>query len=84
MTLIWRAVQPLEHDYTVFTHALDAAGKQIGGQDNQPMQGTYPMSWWIPGEYVIDTYALPIADAIDVGLYDPDTGARLGGTVRLR
>ncbi len=84
LTLIWHAVRPLDHDYTVFTHALDAAGKQIGGQDNQPMRGTYPTSWWIPGEYISDTYTLPTATAIDVGLYDPDTGVRLGRTVRVR
>ena len=84
LNLIWRAVQPIDHDYTVFTHALDAAGQSIGGQDQQPVNGTYPTSWWIPGEYISDSYTLPLAEAIDVGLYDPETGARLGATMRLR
>jgi hypothetical protein len=84
LDLIWRARQPIEHDYTVFTHALDGAGRLIGGQDNQPAKGAYPTSWWIPGEYISDTYTLPPAEAIDVGLYDPETGARLGSTIRLR
>lgn len=86
LDLIWRAVQPIDHDYTVFTHALDGAGQPIGGQDNQPMNGAYPTSWWIPGEYVIDSYTITAASpaAIDVGLYDPETGARLGATIRLR
>ncbi|MBP7687148.1 MAG: glycosyltransferase family 39 protein [Thermoflexales bacterium] len=84
LTLIWRAVRVIDQDYTVFTHALDATGKQIGGQDNQPLQGAYPTSWWIPGEYIRDTYTLPLADAIEIGLYDPETGARLGETLRLR
>ena len=83
LTLIWRSVRSIDQDYTVFTHALDAAGKQIGGQDNQPVRGAYPTSWWQPGEYISDTYMLPLADAIDIGLYDPDTGARLGRTLRL-
>jgi len=83
LTLIWRSIRSIDRDYTVFTHALDAAGKQIGGQDNQPMHGTYPTSWWIPGEYISDTYTLPLTDAIEIGLYDPETGARLGQTIRL-
>jgi hypothetical protein len=83
LTLIWRAVRSLEQDYTVFTHALDATGKQIGGQDNQPQLGAYPTSWWIRGEYISDTYTLPLAEAIEIGLYDPETGARLGETLRL-
>jgi hypothetical protein len=84
LTLVWRAVQPIEYDYTVFTHALDGAGRLIGGQDNQPVKGAYPTSWWIPGEYISDAYTLPLADTIEVGLYDPETGARLGATIRLR
>jgi hypothetical protein len=83
LTLIWRSARSIDQDYTVFTHALDAAGIQIGGQDNQPMQGAYPTSWWMPGEYISDTYSLPLTDAIEIGLYDPETGARLGQTIRL-
>lgn len=83
LTLIWRSVRALDRDYTVFTHALNATGQQIGGQDNQPVQGTYPVSWWLPGEYVVDAYTLPLADTIEVGWYDPETGARVGETLRL-
>ena len=86
LTLIWRGLKPIDQDYTVFTHVLDASGKQIGGQDNQPLNGTYPTSQWAAGEYVIDPYQIKVSagDSIEVGLYDPETGAHLGPTLRLR
>ncbi len=88
LTLIWHSLQAIDQDYTVFTHVLDRAGQQIGGKDNQPVNGTYPTSQWMPGEYVIDEYVIPSQPpegyALEVGLYDPETGARLGETIRLR
>lgn len=86
LTLIWRALKSNDMDYTVFTHVLDPSGQPIGGQDNQPMKGAYPTSWWMPGEYVIDQYELHVEQgyAIEVGMYDPETGARLGEAVRLK
>ncbi|HET7376401.1 MAG TPA: hypothetical protein VFK30_06820, partial [Anaerolineae bacterium] len=84
LTLIWRSIKSIDQDYTVFTHVLDQSGQQIGGQDNQPVNGTYPTSRWSPGEYVIDQYDIKTDNTLEVGLYDPETGARLGPTVRLK
>jgi hypothetical protein len=88
LTLIWKSLKSIDEDYTVFTHVQDQSGQQIAGKDNQPVNGAYPTSHWMPGEYVIDEYAIPIRPpddfAIDVGMYDPETGARLGETIRLK
>jgi len=88
LTLAWHSLNLIDQDYTVFTHVLDQAGQQIGGKDNQPVNGTYPTSHWMPGEYVIDEYLIPVQPpegyTIEVGLYDPETGARLGETIRLK
>jgi hypothetical protein len=88
LTLVWHSLNLIDQDYTVFTHVLDQAGQQIGGKDNQPVNGTYPTSHWMPGEYVIDEYLIPVQPpegyTIEVGLYDPETGARLGETLRLK
>ena len=88
LTLIWRSLKTIDEDYTVFTHVLDQTGQLIGGKDNPPVNGTYPTSHWMPGEYVTDEYVIPVNPpegfAIEVGLYDPETGARLGETVRLK
>ncbi|HTP11004.1 MAG TPA: glycosyltransferase family 39 protein [Anaerolineae bacterium] len=87
LTLIWKSLHTIDEDYTVFTHMLDQSGRQIAGEDNQPVNGTYPTSHWMPGEYVSDEYTIPITSKefeIEVGLYDPETGARLGETIRLK
>jgi len=88
LQLIWKSLKSIDEDYTVFTHVLDQVGQQIGGKDNQPVNGTYPTSHWMPGEYVIDEYSLPVQSsaeyALEVGMYDPETGARLGGTIQLK
>ena len=59
LTLIWKSLKTIDEDYTVFTHVLDRSGQQIAGKDNQPVNGTYPTSHWMPGEYVIDEYVIP-------------------------
>ena len=88
VTLVWKSLKTLGEDYTVFTHVLDRSGQQVAGKDNQPVNGTYPTSHWMPGEYVIDEYVIPVKSpddfAIEAGLYDPETGARLGQTIRLK
>jgi hypothetical protein len=88
LKLIWHSLNLIDQDYTVFTHVLDRSGQQIGGKDNQPVNGTYPTSHWMPGEYVTDEYFIPVQPpdgyAIEVGMYDPETGARLGETIQLK
>jgi hypothetical protein len=88
LTLIWRALKTIDEDYTVFTHVLDRLGQPLAGKDNQPVNGTYPTSHWMPGEYVMDEYVIPVRPpddfAIEAGLYDPETGAQLGRTIRLK
>ena len=88
LTLIWKSLKSIDEDYTIFTHVLDQAGQQIAGKDNQPVNGAYPTSYWMPGEYVIDEYVIPVQPpdgyTIEVGMYDPETGARLGETFQLK
>jgi len=83
LTLYWQALTQPPHAYTVFAHVIDAAGRQVGQQDNMPVSDQLPTSCWAPGEYVSDPYIIPLAaDArgpftVVVGLYRADTGARL-------
>jgi len=88
LTLIWKSLKSIDQDYTVFTHVLDRSEQQVAGKDNQPANGTYPTSHWMPSEYVTDEYVIPVNPPDDymigVGMYDPETGARLGETIRLK
>ena len=84
LTLYWRAVTNMETSYTVFTHLLDSANQIQGQHDNPPVNSTYPTTLWVPGEVVVDPYAIPVSvdappgeHAIEVGLYVAETGQRL-------
>ncbi|MFZ5918325.1 MAG: hypothetical protein ACOYZ7_15390 [Chloroflexota bacterium] len=84
LTLYWRALAEMQTSYTVFTHLLDSADQIRGQQDNPPVNGSYPTTLWLPGEVVVDAYALTVdADAplgehlVEIGMYLAETGERL-------
>jgi len=69
LTLYWQALAPMDASYTVFVHLLDAGGQVRGQRDNVPVGGTYPTTRWLPGEVVVDEYAIPIATDAPAGTY---------------
>lgn len=80
----WQAVAPIDHNYHVFIHLLNAEGRPVAQADGQPAQWTRPTSTWAGGETIIDRHALWIpgdapagAYTLRVGLYQPATGQRL-------
>ena len=84
LTLHWQAVDQLRNAYTVFVHIVDSNGQIVAQQDSVPGQGTAPTSSWARGEYIGDTYQIPLrpnlasgAYQIRIGMYDATTGARL-------
>jgi hypothetical protein len=77
LTLYWRSLASPAQDYTVFVHALDAAGQMIG-QGDAPI--AYPISLWDPGEQILDAHhvvGLGQAQTVSIGLYDAATGQRV-------
>ena len=85
LTLVWQATGPAgETPLTVFTHLLDRDGRLIAQHDAPPAEGRRPTPGWVEGEYILDPHALTFSQpdyrgpaTIEVGLYDPMTGARL-------
>ena len=80
----WTTGAPLDANYTIFAHLVDADGQIIAQQDQQPLGGRYPTTVWEPGEVVSDTIriAVPAAAAgkaacVRLGLYDLRSLARL-------
>ncbi|MDO8689549.1 MAG: glycosyltransferase family 39 protein [Dehalococcoidia bacterium] len=84
-TLYWRALQPLQKDYTVFVHLDDGGGRTWGQADSQPLGGGFPTTRWPVGSIIADERWLKIpADTppgeyhLVVGMYDFATMKRLG------
>ncbi len=84
LQLWWRALAPLDTDYTVFVHLLDATGNIVAQADGVPVDGRYPTSAWQPGEHIIDSRLIVLpADLaggeqqLIMGLYNPLDGSRL-------
>ena len=84
LSLAWRSLQPVDYDYQVFVHLLDAQGHKVAQRDGQPVQWLRPTSTWQPGEEISDRYGIllsadivPGTYTVAVGLYDPVTGQRL-------
>jgi hypothetical protein len=84
LTLYWQAEQPLNPNWTVFVHLVDAAGTLKSQHDGQPRDSHYPTSVWDPGEVVDDQHLLPLPDGLAdgtyrvlIGLYSTESGERL-------
>jgi hypothetical protein len=72
----------MDTPYTVFVHLLDANGNLLASADAEPGNGEFPTTGWIENEYIADVHAAianipPGTYQIEIGLYDPITGARL-------
>jgi len=84
ITLYWRALQPMQENYTVFVHVARPDGAILIQRDVQPRDGTHPTGSWVTGELVGDPHELSIpGDAppgtywLKVGMYSPATMERL-------
>lgn len=84
LTLYWQATADATGNYAVFTHLLDGENRVWGQHDGAPSDGTQPTSGWVAGQTVTDKHRLAIKpDArpgsytIEIGMYDPTTGARV-------
>ncbi len=81
ITLLWKSLQNIGLNYTVFIHIIDIEnGIIINQRDQMPQSNAYPTSLWQPQEFVTDTYQMPKPDTpyeIRIGLYDSATGERL-------
>jgi hypothetical protein len=81
----WQALRALDHDYTIFIHAVTPDGTRWAQVDTMPQDGKLPTSQWRPGQVVTDRYTLnfkPDAPAMQdyrylLGLYLWQTGQRL-------
>jgi len=55
--------------YIIFDRLLDDEQRVWGGYDRLPKE-TYPTNFWVPGEVVVDGFAVPIEPAAPDGIYN--------------
>ncbi len=67
--LLWQTLAPPPRDYVVFVHLRDPAGETVVQGDGQPAGGTYPTSFWAPGETVLDERTLQLPADLPPGDY---------------
>ncbi len=80
LRLYWRAMRPVEQDYTAFTQLLDSENRIVGQHDRQLGGDLYPTSRWPVGEPVRETYELAVAPDAPPGTYRLIAGVYLRGT----
>lgn len=91
LTLHWQALAEIEGRYKVFVHLLDARERVIAQRDAEPGSGVRPTTIWEVGDTLADNYGVLIPPdtppgeyRIEVGMYNPVTGARLPVSVKGR
>ena len=78
--LYWRRVGPLAQDWTVFVHLLDEVGNLVAQDDQQPVRGNYPTSYWDMDERVMDGHSLALPAGLAPGRYFLNVGLYLLGS----
>ncbi len=85
--LYWRAEAEFAENYAAFIHLIGPDGLLYGQVDQTPGAGAFPTTGWLPGEYITDEYAIPLAEnapsgayQIEIGMYNANTGQRLSVT----
>lgn len=87
VTLYWRVDAKVANDRFVSLKLLGADGVRGGQIDRRPVLDAYPTKSWRVGEYVSDTYDLPVLIGaspgdyqLQVTLYNPNSGRVFGQT----
>ncbi len=73
LTLFWQAQRPLDIEYQVFVHVLDAGG-QLVAQSDKLNPGEFPTHRWPTDRYVPDTHRLSLPADLPPGDYTVATG----------
>ena len=68
ITVHWRARRTMSQSYVVVLYLLDNIAR-VGGQLSWSLGGHYSNMLWAPGEYVPETYQLPVFLGTPPGLY---------------
>ena len=75
VTLYWRALAPMDRDYTVFVHLVGPDGQLVAQHDGEPWwEVSLPTSTWGPGEELRDQHLLKLPPDLGPGIYSLQAG----------
>ncbi len=84
LLLYWQATAPIEKDYKIFAHLVNARGEQTDGYDSEPQAGKRRASSWRVGETIVDwtLFTVPATAPsgdyrLEIGLYHAPTLQRV-------
>ena len=83
LTLYWRALAPMETNYSVFAHVLGVENQVWASNDGWPAGGNGPTSLWKPGQVIEDVRDLTIGLTTPPDFYDIEIGMYASGKGRL-
>ncbi|MEM8534520.1 MAG: glycosyltransferase family 39 protein, partial [Chloroflexota bacterium] len=85
LTLMWHALARQNRDWTVFVHLVDEQDRIVAENNRPPLDGVFPMTQWVAGDWIEDPHPLIIPEDLPpgryilrVGLFDQNTGRRTG------
>jgi 4-amino-4-deoxy-L-arabinose transferase-like glycosyltransferase len=68
LTLYWQALDWMGEEYTIFNKLIAADQTVHGGRDRFPREN-YSTLYWVPGEIITDSFAVPVASDAPPGVY---------------
>ncbi|MDY6878029.1 MAG: glycosyltransferase family 39 protein [Chloroflexota bacterium] len=83
LTLYWRALAPMETNYSVFAHVLGVKDQVWAGNDGWPAGGNAPTGLWKPGQVIEDVRDLAVGLTTPPDFYDIEVGLYGSGGNRL-
>jgi MFS family permease len=88
VTLCWQALSAPRMNYSVFVQLVGEANSIAGRRGTYPGLGSFATTLWRPGDSFCDLYRVPVNGdahgpavyAVEVGLFDLQTGDRMPAT----
>jgi hypothetical protein len=69
LTLHWRALGPMDRNYTVSTQFVDEDQRKAAQEDSWPLEGSAPTAAWEPGGVITETRRLEVYSDAPPGAY---------------
>ena len=70
LTLRWRALRPMEKNYTVSAQLIDEDQRKAAQHDSPPLEGAAPTTTWEPNQTVVDDVPLTVFQDAAAGPYN--------------